>query len=217
MSKYLPRHSEVCALSTISSFYRDGNNEFPYQKFAPVWAERAGKLVLNEVEIPHEDNIVTFLILGLFWYMQGSWRRSHIHKGECYRWREYLVEILCLGLTRCVAGNALQTAHVLNLIGNKTDAATSPLESKMSRRRFWACYLINCHTTNSMFTISPPAKLTNLLLPWREDEFEGMASTSPPPTFGSDSSNGGIYGEMIRAMTHWSVPCPQMDKKDPES
>lgn len=46
------------------------------------WAERAGKLVFEEVESVNEDNIVTFLNLSLFWYSQGSWRRAYIHRGE---------------------------------------------------------------------------------------------------------------------------------------
>jgi hypothetical protein len=45
------------------------------------WAHRAGRLVFQEVECPHEDNIVTFINLTLFFYSQGMWSRAHVHKG----------------------------------------------------------------------------------------------------------------------------------------
>ena len=65
------------------SFYRDENGQALLldRGFAREWADRAGKLALNELEMVHEDNIVTFASLSLFWYTQGSWRRSYIHKG----------------------------------------------------------------------------------------------------------------------------------------
>lgn len=46
------------------------------------WADRAGKLVFEEAENPHEDNIVTFMNLALLFYSQGMWRRSITHRGE---------------------------------------------------------------------------------------------------------------------------------------
>ena len=45
------------------------------------WAQRAGKLVFQEVEDLHEDNVVTFCNLTLFWTSQGSWRKAMLHKG----------------------------------------------------------------------------------------------------------------------------------------
>jgi hypothetical protein len=49
------------------------------------WAKRAGKLVLQEAEELHEDNVVTFCNLALFWHAEGSWRIALLHKGvfEC--------------------------------------------------------------------------------------------------------------------------------------
>ena len=45
------------------------------------WAKRAGKLVFQEAEELHEDNVVTFCNLALFWHAQGSWRIALLHKG----------------------------------------------------------------------------------------------------------------------------------------
>lgn len=69
------------------SYYRDASGEATLkdQGFMMEWAERAGKLVFQEVEDMFEDNIVSFVNLALFWHSQGSWRRSYLHKGrrEC--------------------------------------------------------------------------------------------------------------------------------------
>ncbi|KAF5614770.1 uncharacterized protein FTJAE_13605 [Fusarium tjaetaba] len=71
----------VCAFAAI--FHRDsnGHNSLKQHGFASEWAECAARLVLKEVEKPNEDNVISFLILALFWYSQGNWRRSYIHKG----------------------------------------------------------------------------------------------------------------------------------------
>ena len=45
------------------------------------WAQRAGKLVFQEAEALHEENVVTFCNLCLFWLAQGSWRLAYLHKG----------------------------------------------------------------------------------------------------------------------------------------
>lgn len=45
------------------------------------WANRAGALVFQEAETPHEENLVTFMNLALLFYSHGLWRRSYIHKG----------------------------------------------------------------------------------------------------------------------------------------
>jgi hypothetical protein len=66
------------------SFYRNVNSGgvLDDSGFTYHWAERAGKLVFQELEEPHDDNIVTFINLALFWYSQGSWRRSFMLKGS---------------------------------------------------------------------------------------------------------------------------------------
>ena len=66
----------------MSSFYLDAKNQTSLKEhgFSTQWAERAGRLAFQEVENPNEDNIATFVNLGLFWYSQGSWQRSYIHK-----------------------------------------------------------------------------------------------------------------------------------------
>lgn len=65
------------------SFYRDINGQAALKDsgFMIEWAQRAGSLVFREAEELHEDNIVTFCNLALFWHSQGSWRIAFLHKG----------------------------------------------------------------------------------------------------------------------------------------
>lgn len=64
-------------------FYRDASGQATLKEhgFMIEWAQRAGKLVFQEVEDLDEDNIVTFLTLGLFWHSQGAWRTCYLYKG----------------------------------------------------------------------------------------------------------------------------------------
>ena len=45
------------------------------------WARKAGRLVFQQAEDLHEGKVVTLIILGLFWYSQGSWKISQFYKG----------------------------------------------------------------------------------------------------------------------------------------
>lgn len=191
-----------------TSFYKDSTGQSPFREhgFTHAWADQAGKLALLEAEKPHEDNVVTFATLSLFWYTQGSWRRSYIHKGTRSESQAPTPPIfqsshLTINLY-IILGNAMQTAHLLNL-SSQTKAKDNSLETEISRRRWWACYLINCHSSESMFTISSPQKIATLPLPWSDVDFDRGQSDNPPVFLDSSGSNGGIYCELIRGMTHW--------------
>lgn len=45
--------------------------------------------------------------------------------------------------------------------------------------------------------------LSNLPLPWPEDEFESGLAKGASATLTSTKSNGGIYAELVKAMTLW--------------
>jgi hypothetical protein len=91
-----PDTHEEMHTNPASSFYRDsnGNPSLREYGFSIEWAERAGKLAYQDVETPNQDNLVTFLNLLLFWYGQGSWRRSFVHKGMNHF--TFLVSVLLL-------------------------------------------------------------------------------------------------------------------------
>ncbi|OCT45726.1 hypothetical protein CLCR_01616 [Cladophialophora carrionii] len=71
----------VCAFAL--NFHQDDNERSILRdhSFNTEWADQAGKLAFQDIENPTEDHVVTFMNLALFWYSQGAWRRSAIHKG----------------------------------------------------------------------------------------------------------------------------------------
>ncbi|KAI8714907.1 hypothetical protein NCS52_01211600 [Fusarium sp. LHS14.1] len=86
----------ICAWG--ANFYHDetGRSILKDQGFMIEWAKKAGKLVFQEAEELHEDNLVTFFNLALFWHSQGSWRVSYLHKGNACQ----LIHIIGLGPPR---------------------------------------------------------------------------------------------------------------------
>ncbi|KAH7370243.1 hypothetical protein BKA65DRAFT_13263 [Rhexocercosporidium sp. MPI-PUGE-AT-0058] len=181
----------VCAIASI--FHLDVKNQ-DYLKehgFGTQWAEQAGKLAFQEVEHPTEDNIAAFMNLGLFWYSQGSWRRSNIHYG-----------------------NAIQLALVLGL-GVERVGKENFLESEIRRRRFWACYLMNCHAPQSMSVQDTSETTLKLTLPWGENDFEAGFYAGAMASLDSGQSNYGLFSELIRVMTYWRAVVNLI--KSPES
>ncbi|OBT83774.1 hypothetical protein VE02_07461 [Pseudogymnoascus sp. 03VT05] len=171
----------VCAIASI--FHLDAKNQTSLKEhgFSTQWAKLAGKLAFQEVESPNEDNIVAFINLGLFWYSQGSWRRSYIHKG-----------------------NALQLANLLGF-GIERPDKESALESEIQRRRLWACYLMNCHAPGSVSVPEVSETAQKLRLPWRDEDFEAGFCAEPGVSLDSGLSKEGIFCETVKAMTYWTT------------
>lgn len=158
------------------------------------WARMAGKLVFLEAEELHEENIVTFLILGLFWHTQGSWRRSAVHRGIPFDAFLMSIELTC-------TGNAYQILNIKRLGADTVIQNT--WESDLRRRRLWACYLMHCHNNEKLSNFEPLVTLPNLPLPWPEDDFEAGVANANPTNLTSTESNGGIYAELAKGLTLW--------------
>ncbi|KIW92643.1 uncharacterized protein Z519_06490 [Cladophialophora bantiana CBS 173.52] len=169
----------VCAWAL--NFYRDPNDRSVLcnHDFSREWAGQAGKLAFQEVENPTEEHIVTFMNLALFWYSQGSWRRSAIHKGS-----------------------AAQIAHLLGL-GTDMPGREDLWESEIRRRRFWACYLMHCHAIETCAVLTSAENTLKLTLPWPEEDFNVGTAIHPRVCLKSGNSNGSIFGELIKALTFW--------------
>lgn len=105
----------------------------------------------------------------------------------------------------------MQTVHLLNICTTQK-ARDHSLEGELSRRRFWACYLINCHSSESMFTISSPDKIATFPLPWPDEDFDRGQAKDPPIYLGTSDSNGGVFSELIRGMTQWYYPSSMGDQ-----
>ncbi|KAF4963112.1 hypothetical protein FSARC_8825 [Fusarium sarcochroum] len=168
----------ICAWG--ANFYRDktGRAIFKEDGLMTKWAKQAGALVFQEAEELHEDNIVTFCNLSLFWHSQGSWRISYLHKG-----------------------NACQLLHIIG-IGPQAPNNNSALEFEIRRRRFWACYLFHCFSSEKLFHFDAITNVYDLPLPWPEDSFAAEFSRSPVATI-KNKSNGGIFADLIRGLTLW--------------
>ncbi|KAJ9608506.1 hypothetical protein H2200_007494 [Cladophialophora chaetospira] len=172
----------VCAYA--ANFYRDHNDEAPLRDhgFMIEWAKRAGSLVFKDAETLCEENIVTFCILATFWYAQGSWRLSYLHKA-----------------------NACNLLHIAGLSFVKHHAQGS-LDSEIQRRRFWACYLMQCALMENPALFEPIANISELPLPSAEADFDaGVARgpLNPPVTLENGRSGACIYAELIRGFKLW--------------
>ena len=77
------------------------------------------------------------------------------------------------------------------------------LAAEIRRRRFWACYLMHCHTSEKLLLVEQVADVPSVPLPWPEEDFESKASNCPEVTLISSEGNGGVYSNLIGALTIW--------------
>ena len=101
-----------------------------------------------------------------------------------------------------ITGNASQLVHIIGL-GSETICMDNSWESEIRRRRFWACYLMRCHNSERFLLLEPDADILNLALPWPEEDFDAGVSKCPRVSLESVQSNGGIFSELIKALTLW--------------
>lgn len=99
-------------------------------------------------------------------------------------------------------GNAAQVAHLLGFASDKP-GQEDLWESEVGRRRFWACYLMGCHASEGLSVIEGGETTLRLTLPWREEDFEAGTPSKPRSSIASGQSNGGLFCELIKAMTLW--------------
>ncbi|KAI0425589.1 hypothetical protein F5Y09DRAFT_321428 [Xylaria sp. FL1042] len=169
----------VCAWG--AKFYEDASGlpVLKTQGFMLEWAQKAGKLVLQDAEELAWENVVTFMNLALFWHSQGSWRRAYFHKGNAF----LLLDLLGLG--------------------PKSHQIENALESEIRRRRFWACYVMHCHTSDNGAEFGPKGVVRKLPLPWPDEEFDAGVGAPSQASLSSEGSGGGVFAELIKAATIW--------------
>ncbi|KIX03502.1 uncharacterized protein Z518_07055 [Rhinocladiella mackenziei CBS 650.93] len=102
-----------------------------------------------------------------------------------------------------VLGNAFDLLHIIGL-GSETPQTQKSWKCEIRRRRFWACYLMHCHNGECLSLLKPVADTGNLALPWPEEDFDIGVTDYPRVTLNSNQSNGGIYTEVIKALTLWA-------------
>lgn len=168
---------------TLFSFHEDRSQYYAElgQGFAHAWAEEAGRLVFSQTETPTEENIVTFLNLAMFWYSQGRWQRVLVHES-----------------------NAVCTVRVLGL-GFNAETTENSLAAELSRRRLWACFLVNQFTYGFGSGLSHRMNILDLAavdLPCDEDYFES-SSFSAEYFFCGYKPRTSIFAELIRLTSIW--------------
>lgn len=180
---------------SLSSFYRDetGQPSLKNRECMIEWAKRAGKLVFQEAEELHEENIVTFCNLALFWHSQGSWRISHLHKGMRDHFQsspprdDYRVLLVSNS-----PANASQLLYITGLGSTLESRVDSSLDAEIRRRRFWACYLLHCYSSERLSLFQPVDDAQSLPLPWPEPDYDSGLSRPPCPSLTSDGDAGGF-------------------------
>ena len=100
------------------------------------------------------------------------------------------------------AGNALLCLYT-GSFGSCKEHTLNELELEVQRRRFWACYLMQCTLCEPLVLFEPIADVTKVTLPWSEAEFIAGVMQGPNVCLESDWSSGGIYAELIKVLTLW--------------
>ncbi|KND93906.1 putative transcriptional regulatory protein, partial [Tolypocladium ophioglossoides CBS 100239] len=174
----------VCAMA--SCFYNDHNrcNTVLEEGFAHEWAQEAGRLVFSQVESPTEDNLVTFLNLTLFWYSQGQWQRMVVYEG-----------------------NATCTSYVLGLGASEPITHCDSFTAELSRRRFWACFLINQFTNGAGCLGMSLENFKGVPFPCHERDFELGAVRDRYADIPEQERSNSYFAELIRLGSLWTSAC----------
>lgn len=98
--------------------------------------------------------------------------------------------------------NACNLIHIIGL-GVETRRSKHSWTSELRRRRLWACYMTHCHTSDRLTAFESSTAIDNLPLPWTEEEFNSGVPRLPVTTLKSGTSNGGIFSELIKALSIW--------------
>jgi len=62
---------------------------------------------------------------------------------------------------------------------------------------------MQCQMAEQLSLFEPVADMPNLTLPWPEEDFDAGVSRGPPVCLESGGGNGGIYAELVKALTLW--------------
>ena len=131
------------------------------------------------VESPTEDNLVTSLNLALFWYSQGEWQRMMVYEA-----------------------NAGSTSRILGL-DNLPATSNTSISIELSRRRFWAYYILNQFVDRTASQKTRISGLEAVPLPCDEVRFESGALPAQHITLDSQERNTSLYAELIRISSTW--------------
>lgn len=98
--------------------------------------------------------------------------------------------------------NACNLLQIAGLCSTKYQVQNS-LHSELQRRRFWACYLMQCALMENPALLEPITNISELPLPWTEADFDTGVAHSPPATLENGRSGASIYAELVRGFRLW--------------
>ncbi|KAK3650409.1 hypothetical protein LTR56_006388 [Elasticomyces elasticus] len=172
----------VCASG--ANFYQDCNGfaSLRTQGFMTEWAQRAGKLAFSEIETFNKDLAVTFLNLSMYWYSQGSWKISSLHRANGFH-----------SLWINGAGDVQQQQQQVQ-----------SWEAEAQRRRFWAWYIMHCHDGERSTDVEPVADIQSLPLPWCEEDFVAGTLRAPAVDLTCAEGSTSLFAGLVKIATMWS-------------
>src|SRR5262245_17669828 len=100
-------------------------------------------------------------------------------------------------------GCASNTAFVIGLRTNRKGNQDS-LAAEISRRRFWACYLLSTFQAWTLFPKTPSEAVLTLRLPCQDDDFD-VGLPQGKFTLTSGKGNDSIFAELVKVITLWSA------------
>ncbi|KIL85000.1 cupin 2 domain-containing protein [Fusarium avenaceum] len=164
-------------LNAVANTFHNNSDQYYTVAGAGVaheWAEEAGRLALSQVEFPTEDNLVTFLNLTLFWFSQGQWQRMMAFEA-----------------------NAQCTSRLLGL-GKSPLAQANTIEAELSRRRLWACFIINQFIDRTASNKMEILEFKDVPLPCDEQDFRIGAIPEQNATWSRQNGTSSIFAELIK-------------------
>jgi hypothetical protein len=94
-------------------------------------------------------------------------------------------------------------------LGAKSLQTGNSLDCEIRRRRFWACYVMHCHTEHEKLAqFEPKGDILTLPLPWLDEDFAAGVSRHPQISLSSEESDNAIFTSLIMGSTFWSVTSP---------
>lgn len=113
------------------------------------------------------------------------------------------------GLIVTTVGCASNTAFVIGMPTHRKGPGQQDsdfLQSEMTRRRFWGCYVLSCFQAWTLFPKTPSEAILNLPLPCRDDDFEtGLPFAPSTFTLKSEQAEESTYAELIKVIALWSA------------
>ncbi|PTB35162.1 hypothetical protein M441DRAFT_94006 [Trichoderma asperellum CBS 433.97] len=189
------KHMTLSVMALASRFSQKPNpcDNAVGSGFAEELATEAERLVFARLASPSEENLVTLVNLTLLWYAQGQWRRAAIHLSNA----QCTSRILGLG-----------RKPLLGYSNNQEQTVGDFITAELSRRRFWAVFLLSQFAKGDDCYQQFEAELKDpagVKAPCNEQMFQPLGNTNLDRHFGNQIVVDSLYAHMIRVTSMWTM------------